>query len=99
MSMLAILLIVWIVGIPVAYFATDRADVAWMRRCYWTEEAIVESRRAWRDRLIGLSLASWFMVVGVIKFELDGRRRRAKLEKIESELEFLRKHIEGMDWK
>ena len=98
MPIWAILLIVWIVGIPVAYIAVDRADVVWMRHCQWTEEAIAESRLAWRDRLIGISLASWFMVIAVIKFELDGRRRRAKLARIESEIEALRRIMEGVDW-
>ena len=98
MPIWSVLLIVWIVGIPVAYIAVDRADVAWMRRCQWTEEAIAESRLVWRDRLIGISLASWFMVIAVIKFELDGRRRRAKLARIERELEALRRIMEGVDW-
>ena len=99
MPIWAILLIVWIVGIPVAYIAVDRADVAWMRRCQWTDEAIAESRDVWRDRLIGISLASWFMVAGVLKFEIDGRRRRAKLARIESEIEALRQWVEGLGWK
>jgi hypothetical protein len=97
--MWAILLIVWIVGVPVAYVVVDGLDVAEMRRWQWTEEGIEDSRRAWRGRLCLLSLASWFMVAGSIKVELDNKRRRAKIEKGQRDLEELRQHIERMDWK
>lgn len=97
--MWAIVLIVWIVGIPVAYVVMDRLDVAWMRRCQWTEEAIADSRRVFRGTLILLSLGSWFMIIGVVRLEIEDRRRRAKFERIASELETLRQYMEGMNWK
>lgn len=98
MPIWAIFLTVWAVGVPVAYVVANKADIAWMRRCEWTEDAIADSIDAWRDRMIAISLTSWFLVIATIKIEIDGRRRRARLAKIESELAELRAHIEGMDW-
>jgi hypothetical protein len=96
--MWAILLIVWIVGVPVAYVAISRHDASWMRRWQWTEEEIAIYRASTKECLL-LSMGSWWMVIAAVKFEVEDMRRRAKYEEVQRDLEELRQHIERMNWK
>lgn len=84
-----VLLIVWILGIPVAYIVTDRVDVAWMRSCQWTEEMIAESRKDfWKVQLL-MSLLSWLFLAASVKDYFEIMKCSRALDEIGRQLEAL----------